>query len=174
MLTILSVLLSGLISNIPLLIKLWDKKTELNHQLELAKYRHQTRMTEIDGEAQIAADLASFRTAEALLRHDSSLDGGKFLNALRASVRPVITYLFFFLFVAIKGVVLYQLVIVGGIDFVNGFLLVWDEPTQAIFGAIMGFWFGGRMIEKTFFRDQERERLRNKQRPFWENEPVVS
>lgn len=25
--------------------------------------------------------------------------------------------------------------------------LVWDEPTQAIFGAIMGFWFGNRAVK---------------------------
>jgi hypothetical protein len=30
--------------------------------------------------------------------------------------------------------------------------LIWDDQTSAIFGAIIGFWFGGRAIEKLMRR----------------------
>ena len=36
----------------------------------------------------------------------------------------------------------------SGMDIPGMLSAVWDEWTMAIFGAIMGFWFGSRGIEK--------------------------
>ena len=148
MLTIISLIVSGILSNVPLLIKLFDRKQVLSHELELAKYRHTNKMRELEHESDVANTLATYREGESLRAHDSSIDGSGFLNALRTSIRPVITYLFFFLFLTIKIIVLYELVYVNGIDIVNAVKVLWDDPAQATFGAIMGFWFGGRAIER--------------------------
>jgi len=36
-------------------------------------------------------------------------------------------------------------------DFNSAILVVWDEETQAIFAAIISFWFGSRALEKNIF-----------------------
>jgi hypothetical protein len=63
-------------------------------------------------------------------------------------VRPVLTYAFFFLFATIKGVTLYAMVSTSGMDLTAGLLTIWDGETQAIFSAIIAFWFGNRAMSK--------------------------
>ena len=93
----------------------------------------------------LQADIAE---AKSIYAHDANLDSGDFVNALRGSVRPVITYAFFILFSTVKGVTLYTMVTTEGMDLSAGMLAVWDEETQAIFSAIIAFWFGNRAMSK--------------------------
>ena len=99
------------------------------------------KITELDAEADIAE-------AKSIYTHDSNLDSGTFVNALRGSVRPVITYAFFILFSTVKGVTLYTMVSAEGMDLTAGMLAIWDDETQAIFSAIIAFWFGNRAMSK--------------------------
>jgi hypothetical protein len=99
------------------------------------------KLKELDAEADIAE-------AKSIYAHDANLDSGNFVNALRGSVRPVITYAFFILFSTVKGVTLYTMVATDGMDLTAGMLAVWDEETQAIFSAIIAFWFGNRAMSK--------------------------
>ena len=36
----------------------------------------------------------------------------------------------------------------SGMDLSAGLLAIWDEETQAIFSAIIAFWFGNRAMSK--------------------------
>jgi len=69
------------------------------------------------------------------------------VGGLRASVRPVITYFFFLMFVAVKGSALYAMLVTGE-DIPTAISLVWDEDTGALFAAVISFWFGSRAISK--------------------------
>ena len=66
------------------------------------------------------------------------------MNALRGSVLPVITYLFFLLFAGIKRSIVYAMIAHQNIDLMN----VWDDETTAIFSGMMAFWFGNRAMSK--------------------------
>ena len=83
-----------------------------------------------------------------LIEHDIAMqkDTG-FMAGLRKSVRPVITYMFFGLFVAVEGVMIWS-ALQSGSDVTNVMNEVWDDETQAIFAAIISFWFGSRALEK--------------------------
>lgn len=83
-----------------------------------------------------------------LIEHDIAMqkDTG-FMAGLRKSVRPVITYMFFGLFVAVEGVMIWS-ALQSGSDVINVMNEVWDDETQAIFAAIISFWFGSRALEK--------------------------
>jgi hypothetical protein len=82
-----------------------------------------------------------------VIAHDTSMQGDTgFVGGLRKSVRPVITYLFFALFATVKVTSLLQAL--ESQDFYAAIALVWDEETQIIFAAIMGFWFGSRALDK--------------------------
>ena len=99
------------------------------------------KIQELDAQAEI-------EETKGLYANDSGIDAGGFVNGLRGSVRPVITYAFFILFCTIKGVTLYAMVTTSGMDLTAGMLSIWDEETQAIFSAIIAFWFGNRAMSK--------------------------
>jgi len=103
------------------------------------------KVKELDAQAEI-------EETKGLYAHDRAIDAGGFVNALRGSVRPVLTYAFFTLFATIKGVTLYTMVSTQGMDLSAGMLAIWDEETQAIFSAIIAFWFGNRAMSKAHAR----------------------
>ena len=147
MLTLLGSLLGFVTSAFPDLLRLvsdsQDRKHELailDRQLEQQKLGHQQRLEEIEVQADIAE-------SQALYRHDKPA-GVPWVDALRASVRPVITYAFFTLFAAVKGSALYVLMAVEGVLLAEALPRVWDPETQTLFAAVMSFWFGQRALSK--------------------------
>ena len=87
-------------------------KQELAMLEAKAKYAEQLstlKVQELDAQAEI-------EETKGLYSHDRSIDAGGFVNALRGSVRPVLTYAFFSLFATIKGVTLYAMVSTSGMD----------------------------------------------------------
>jgi hypothetical protein len=137
--TLVGTLGGSLVNSIPTLIGLAknsqdNKAKEQEQKLELEKMRMQQQLQfeamkmgkQID--ATIEDTRATISEGQSLRDHDLKLNTGGVLGAFKSAVRPFITYVFFLTFIAIKG--------------------IWDENTQAIFGAIMGFWFGARTIEK--------------------------
>ena len=61
-----------------------------------AKQLSELKLKELDAKAEI-------QETESLYAHDRSIDAGGFVNALRGSVRPILTYLFFVAFASVKG-----------------------------------------------------------------------
>ncbi len=153
MLPLLATIAGALTSGLPALISYLDRKSRLNHEAKVLELRMQASDKENENAIKLINAEADVREGESLRDHDSSLRGGKFIESLRASVRPVITYFFFILFVAVKGFVVYQAVSADGlienqIAFLDIYPLLWDDETQAMFGAVIGFWFGSRVQEK--------------------------
>jgi hypothetical protein len=146
MLTLLGSLLGFLGSAFPQILKLFqeahDRRHELailNLQMEQQRQGHQQRLEEIQRDGDIKQSLA-------LYQHDSQPAGYKWVEALRASVRPVLTYAFFLLFAAVKIAGLYTMVGFDGMSLAVALPLIWDAETQALFAAIMTFWFGQRAL----------------------------
>ena len=109
--------------------------------MEQMKLGHSQRLEEISVEADIAE-------SQALYKHDSQPSGVRWVDGLRASVRPVITYAFFTLFTVVKVSALYVLVSEEELTVVQAMPQVWDPETQALFAAVMSFWFGQRALNK--------------------------
>ena len=147
MLTLIGSLLGFASSALPDLFGLvrdWqDHKHELailDRQMEMQKLGHQQRLEEIEVQADIVE-------SKALYKHDRPV-GVAWVDSLRASVRPVITYAFFLLFAAVKGSGLYVLIAVEGLVLAEALPRIWDPETQALFAAVMSFWFGQRALNK--------------------------
>ena len=148
MLTLLGSLLGFITSAFPQLlglIKDWqDRKHELailDRQMEMQKLGHTQRLEEIA----VAADIAE---SQALYRHDAQPSGVKWVDGLRSSVRPMITYAFFLLFAAVKGSGLYLLIALEGLLLAEALPRIWDDETAALFAAVVSFWFGARSLAK--------------------------
>ena len=122
-----------------------DRKLELammDRQIEASKLSHTQKIEALNIEADISE-------SKALYQHDRSMKSTGFMAGLRASVRPVITYLFFTLFAVIKGTALYGLIYTDGIVWELAIQTLWDEETQGIFAAIISFWFGSRALQRS-------------------------
>lgn len=147
MLALLSPLFGIFGSLLPSIVKIFERKQELQHDIEIAKLQ----MDAAKQGAQFQLDLASIKAdsaeGDSLRSHDASLDGGKFINALRAFVRPFITYTFFFLFCAVKIAAAYVM-INNGLSIPDMLNAVWDTETMALFSTVIAFWFGSRTLEK--------------------------
>ena len=141
MMTLLGSLLGFGTSFLPEVLNYFKAGQEHKHNLErmqlemdLMSKRSELKIQELDKQAEI-------KETEGLYQHDS-MDAGGFVNALRGSVRPVITYAFFGLFVAIKTVAVMTLMNEQGADLAGALNVIWDENTAGLFAAIMSFWFG--------------------------------
>lgn len=171
MLTIFSTLVSFLMGGLPKILDFFQDRADKKHELELARmqterelqllqagYVAQQQIEEIkldeiktqtaseDKQALIGAQQAEMN---AIYAHDMSLNEGtsQWMKDLRASVRPVITYGFFFLLVAIDATLAYK-GITSGVEFNVLADQLWDNETQALFASIIAFHFGGRAFGK--------------------------
>ena len=152
MISLLGTLLGFGTSIVPEILGYFKQRQANQQELAMieAKAKYAERLSELKlKELDAQADIAE---ASSIYQHDQSLDSGAFVNALRGSVRPVLTYAFFVLFATIKGVTLYTMVTTEGMDLSAGMLAIWDEETQAIFSAIIAFWFGNRAMSKAHAR----------------------
>lgn len=148
MLTLLGSLIGFLGSAFPEFLKLWREGKDRDHelaildrQMEMQKLGHTQRLEEI----QIQADVAE---TQAMYSYANRPTGIAWVEALQASVRPVITYAFFAVFAVIKVATLIALLSGDGVHLLDALRLVWDEEAQALFAAVMSFWFGSRQIAK--------------------------
>jgi hypothetical protein len=147
MLALLSPLFGILGSLLPSIVRIFERKQEIKYEIELTKIKIDAAERQADLNFNVEVVKADAQSRQSALDHDKSLDGGKFINALRASIRPVITYTFFFVFVAIKIAAACVMLSTG--QSVPAMLdAVWDVETMALFSTIIAFWFGSRMMEK--------------------------
>jgi len=171
MMTLLSTAISFLMGGLPKILEFFQDKSDKSHELALARMQTErelelrkagfeaqervehihTEQLQIESDAQSKQTLITAQQAEmqAVYAHDMSLNEGTsvWVKNLRALVRPVITFGFFFLLVAIDlGLFLYGWN--RNTDFVQLADLLWDNDTQALFASIIAFHFGGRAFGK--------------------------
>ena len=172
MLTLLGSLLGFLGSAFPQLLKLFQEAQDRRHelaildrQMEVPRQGYSQRLEDTEPVGEGARDEHSERARRvadrsppqiriegdiqqsvALYQHDSQPAGYKWVEALRASVRPILTYAFFLLFAAVKIAGLYTMVRFDGMSLAVALPLIWDAETQALFAAVMAFWFGWRAL----------------------------
>jgi hypothetical protein len=147
MLALLSPLIGIFGSVIPSIVRIFERKQELKHEIELSKIKLDASIRAAESNLKLEEIKADVAEGQSIRDHDKSLDGGKFINALRASIRPVVTYLFFFLFVAVKVSAAYVM-LSNGQSVPEMLNAVWNQETMALFSTIMAFWFGSRFLEK--------------------------
>ena len=150
LLTLISTLLGILSSTIPNLIRIWERRNEAKYEIELTKLRLEAAREGLQMSREVEEIKAIVQEGDSLRDNDSSINASPFINDLRASVRPIITYTFFFLYIAVKAVA-FAVIIGQGITVQNMELAlntIFDDNAIAIFSAVLGYWFGSRAMEK--------------------------
>ena len=156
MLSILSGVLGFATSGLPSVLKFFEQKGDNNHEQEMAKLEIQRTMELAKAGYASQEKIEEFKTDQvemetyaqervALYQHDEKVAEGAstWVINLRASVRPVITYIFVFivLFIDVVGLIW---AIRSGVDFVTALDIIFSQEEMAIFASIIGFWFGSR------------------------------
>ena len=147
MLALLSPLFGILGSLLPSVVRIFERSQEIKYEIELTKIKLDAAERQADLQFHVEEIKADSQSRQSALDHDKSLDGGKFINALRASIRPVVTYTFFLLFVGVKVAAAYVM-IDQGMSMPEMLNAVWDVETMSLFSTIIAFWFGSRVMEK--------------------------
>ena len=135
MTTLLASLIGFFSSMFPDMLALYKNKNDQLHELKLAKLRVK--------QGELSADAVE---SKAIYR-DIYKSGSKFIDALSASVRPVVSYGFFFLYAAIK-VFMFIRIYQHSHDILGALSEIWTEQDWAIFAAIISFWFGYRSFRE--------------------------
>ena len=159
MISLLGSLLGFGTSIIPEVIGYFKQKQANEQELAMleakAKYADQMaklKLEELDAQAEI-------QETKGLYEHDKSIDAGGFINGLRGSVRPVLTYLFVLAYLSTKGAMIYAMIAVQNLDWTNAIDMAWREETDGvIFSAIISFWFGNRAMSKARAWQQDKKK----------------
>ena len=125
-------------------------KSKRNQEFELKKMEKMAELTAAgyDHEIKRFQEMGLHEEQKALIEHDIVISKGTgFISGLQKSVRPIITYCFFFLFATIEFTLL-QDALSNGLPLADALNTLWDDDTKAIFAAIIAFWFGSRAIDK--------------------------
>jgi len=141
--------IAGFLSTVaPLLVQWLTLKETNSHAFSMEQLRQQGEREKIAGQVDIENSRVDARQAEHIYDFASGASGIRWVDALAVFIRPFITLSFFMLYLLMKvGLFIYA--VNSGYDLGQLVKLLWGEADEAVFGAIMGFWFGNRVIMRT-------------------------
>lgn len=160
MLSILSGILGFATSGLPSVLKFFEQKSDHSHEQQMAKLEIQRTMELAKAGYASQEKIEEFKTDQvsmetyaqervALYKNDeASAEGAStWVINLRASVRPIITYIFVTILLVVDFVGLYW-AIASGHNYAEAMHIVFSNEEMAILASIIGFWFGSRHWEK--------------------------
>lgn len=145
MIALLGSLLGFGTSFLPQVLGFFQQRQDHKNKLEEMRLMGELKAQGVDLELRILDKRAEIEETKAIYNYANPSRG--FAAALAATVRPVITYMFFALFMATKWVIMVKVMNEGG-DWMDAVDLMFDPETEALFAAIISFWFGNRAVSK--------------------------
>ncbi len=155
MLELISLMGGGLLRLVPEVLKLWSAKADQAHELEMTRLQLQidrARATQqldlVHAQGAIAADTAEMAAMVEALRAQGARSGVAWIDALSASVRPVLTFWWCLgLYTAYKAITVAVATRAGvPLDVLAGLLVT--EFDRAAIGSMMSFWFLDRALRR--------------------------
>ena len=160
MISILSGILGFATSGLPSVLKFFEQKGDNAHEEAMAKLEMERALAMAEKGFASQEKIEEFRTDQvemetyaaerlALYKHDEkhAQNASTWVINLRASVRPIITYIFVFIFLFADVVGLWWAMDTG-VDFATAMNIVISAEEMAILASIIGFWFGSRHWNK--------------------------
>ncbi|WP_341761118.1 hypothetical protein [Candidatus Tisiphia endosymbiont of Thecophora atra] len=140
MIAILSAFIGFFSSFIPEILHFLKDKKDKEHELKLIGLQikasntvHSARLEEIQIQADNDESKYLYQYAGMQIANNSS---NNWVDFLSSTVRPMITYIFFLLYIALKLAIFMKFS--ASVD------SIWSSEDQGIFCAVIGFWFGHR------------------------------
>jgi hypothetical protein len=145
---------------LPKLLDFFQDKGDKKHEMMMAQlqmerelkmleagYAAQARVEEIRTE-QVAMETQA-QERQAMYAHDIEIGKGasQWVINLRASVRPMVTYLFVFLLIVVDIASIWW-AWQSGAAFAESITLIFDSDEMQILASIIAFWFGTQAFSK--------------------------
>lgn len=150
--TIFGGVLGGLLRLAPEVLKFFSHKKDLDHEyrmmqaeMEIAKARIELGFRQVD--AQVEVEQLSAIAEAVKEQGQTARAAGKFVAALSALVRPLVTYWFIILYSVVK-ILGMALAIEQGGAWKEVIISAWSKDDMAILFMILSFWFVSRVIDK--------------------------
>jgi hypothetical protein len=151
--TLLGGVFGGLLRLAPEALKFFDSKNERKH--ELAMLEAEMKFAQVKGEiamrqteAQMQVSELSAMTEAIKEQSATAQAAGKFVSAISALVRPIVTYVFVGIYISVK-VAAYSLAIAQGGDWKELLVTSWNADDMSTMSMLLTFWFTGRIYERT-------------------------
>lgn len=152
--TLLGGLLGGVFRLAPEFLKWADRKGDRAHELamqdkalEFEKLRGSQRMEEIGANADATWNTGALDALKESIRGQGEKTGVKWVDALSASVRPVLTYWFMTLYCVAKTAA-FAAAVASGAGWGTAAIAAWTEADQALWSGVLNFWFMSRVFDK--------------------------
>lgn len=146
MIALLGSLLGFLTSIVPDLFKIQKENADrvqelaiLKLQMEAQAQGHTERLEEINASADISEMQEIYKTYNS---------GIHWVDALNATVRPILTYAFFILYATTKIALFYSAMTLPWATPAQAIVGLWTEEDIGIFSGIVSFYFGTRAMQK--------------------------
>lgn len=151
--TLFGGIFGGLLRLAPELFKLFDRRDERKHELDLlnaemefAKVRGEIAMRQVDAALQVA-ELDAI--GEAFKEQASTAKASyRWVSAVSALVRPTITYAFVGCYFLVK-LAAYLIALEQGGNWREVLMTLWSADDMTILFMIISFWFVGRVFERS-------------------------
>jgi len=150
--TIAGGLMGGVFRLAPEVLKIFTKKTDNSHEMAMMKLEMdfaRLRGEQVMHQTEAQMTVAELDTIGQAFREQSATAqaAGKFVSALSALVRPLVTYWFVMLYSAVK-IASMTMAFQAGADWKEVLVSNWADQDMAILMMILTFWFVGRVYEK--------------------------
>jgi hypothetical protein len=160
MLTLISTALSFLMGGLPKLMDFFQDKSDKAHEMEMARMQTERELQMMERGFIAQARVEEIRTEQvqmetqaqersAMYAHDIAIGQGasQWVINLRASVRPMVTYLFVFLLIVVDIASIWWAWSTGA-AFAEAIPMVFDADEMQILASIIAFWFGTQAFAK--------------------------
>ena len=147
MLSLLGRVLGFGTSFLPKVMDFFQDKQDKKHELAIMEVQIRQQKEVAVQQLEMVNVEADIREIEAIQKSVKNTDV-KWIDGLRGSVRPVITYCFFGLFIFVE-ISAYVSLTASGISSLQAVQLVWSDEVMGLFAAVLSFWFGGRAINRS-------------------------
>jgi hypothetical protein len=160
MLTLISTALSFLMGGLPKLLDFFQDKGDKKHEMMMAQLQMERELKMMEAGYAAQARVEEIRTEQvqmetqaqerqAMYAHDIEIGKGasQWVINLRASVRPMVTYLFVFLLIVVDIASIWW-AWQSGAAFAESITLIFDGDEMQILASIIAFWFGTQAFSK--------------------------
>lgn len=147
MISLITAILGALTGMVPGVLQFFTMKATNAQQLELRKLELQAAREGTALQVDLANAQSDIQQQQQLYNYAREPSGVRWVDALNTLIRPYITIIVFHVWIGVEITIAYYGFTRGGtVEQIAK--SVWDENTQAVFSAIVGFWFGNRMLTR--------------------------
>ena len=154
LLTILGGGLGGALRFIPEIFKIFTERSDRDHEfrmseleLKIGESRTKNQLDLVHAQGGVAISNAEAQAFVEAVKAQGKPSGVAWVDALSASVRPVITYWWMLLFTVYKGLTVY-IAITEFVTLDEFAAKLWTAQDAGVLAMILGFWFVDRSIRK--------------------------